>query len=322
MKKILFAIFVSLLLTSIFVNTGVDIKTNEREILYGSLPDLPIKNEKWEQMEKMPNYLDGTILDGNKIVIITEEGKVPENFEKIEYDFSITWDEAKNVADTARQEYIEKYGINPRIPDVEISDEDLNKIIISMKENSPKEAVYEKEPMNSKGGPKQVNGDIIVVYVPAKDSRFEPNDIAALYDDTVGGANEFEPVYNVDMSIVALLGFWSAYDVSGDYLPDLLEDLKEDLEFLETTNYVFMGWVDDASGYSGFAYINDHYCIARESTAWIRWRIAQHEISHCFGAPDHDWSPLDLCVMSYCYLEFWWVGWCEDCEDTIYDQIW
>lgn len=318
-----FMVITSLILVSI---TCVPIHANleKKEEMTGAIPDLPIKNEKWEQMEELPNYLDGTILDGSKIVLITEEGYFPKGLEKSEFDFVISWKEADNIAEKARQRYIDMYGIDPQIQDVEIPEDELKRILNKMAEESTimHPCGDHTGEGKSRSGPHQINGDIDIFFTPAKDSRFKPNDLSQLWDDTTDGMNEFEPVFNVDMHLMGIIGFWSASDVSGDNIVDLLQDLEDDLSFYETDNRIFFGWVDDASGGSGYAWIPGHYCIAKESTAWPKNRVARHELSHCFNAPDHGWSVFDVCVMSYFYLPYWWVGWCNSCRTTINNQIW
>ncbi|OYT28894.1 hypothetical protein B6U98_03665 [Thermoplasmatales archaeon ex4572_165] len=323
-KTIIFLVLISsfILISNVTFPMGEVI--NEKENCGGALPDLPVKNEKWEEMEKMPNYLDGTILDGSKVVIITEGDYLPEDLGKIEYEYLITWEEAQIIANEARQKYIEKYGIDPQIKDVEIPEGEMKRILNKMAEESTiiNPCGDHNGEDKSRSGPHQINGDIDIFFTPAKDSRFKPNDLSQLWDDTTDGMNEFEPVFNVDMHILGLIGFWSAYDVSGDNIVNLLQDLEDDVSFFETDNRIFFGWVDDASGGSGYSWIPGHYCIARESATWPKNRVAQHELSHCFNAPDHGWSVFDVCVMSLFYLPFWWVGWCNSCRTTINNQIW
>ncbi|RUM32855.1 MAG: hypothetical protein DSY33_06055 [Archaeoglobus sp.] len=71
---------------------------------------------------ELPYVMAGTILDGSKRVIVTEDGKLPERVKKkvksIGYDLVISKKEAIKISEKAKQEYIKKYGIDPDNPKV------------------------------------------------------------------------------------------------------------------------------------------------------------------------------------------------------------
>jgi len=75
---------------------------------------------------ELPHYLEGTILDGSKKVIVTKDGKLPEDLinrmeeNGINYDVVISHKEMFTIMEKARKEYIKKYGVDPANPKVDI----------------------------------------------------------------------------------------------------------------------------------------------------------------------------------------------------------
>ncbi|MGB9927269.1 MAG: hypothetical protein ACPK85_02540 [Methanosarcina sp.] len=66
---------------------------------------------------ELPNYLEGTILDGKQRVAVTGTGNPPEDLKKgRDYDVSISEQEMANITEKARQEYIQKYNVDPENP--------------------------------------------------------------------------------------------------------------------------------------------------------------------------------------------------------------
>jgi len=64
---------------------------------------------------ELPHYLNGTILDGDTRVVVTETGEPPEG-PKIGYDVVVSRAEMSTIMDDAKERYIEKYGVDPANP--------------------------------------------------------------------------------------------------------------------------------------------------------------------------------------------------------------
>ncbi len=74
---------------------------------------------------KLPYYLNGTVLDGSKKIIVTDTGKIPkseaERLKKMGINYTVmSWDEVRKISERAREKYIKKYGVDPANPKVVI----------------------------------------------------------------------------------------------------------------------------------------------------------------------------------------------------------
>ncbi|KKH94693.1 hypothetical protein EO95_18590 [Methanosarcina sp. 1.H.T.1A.1] len=66
---------------------------------------------------ELPNYLDGTILHSDLRVIASETGEPPEGaIEGEHYDVVISEQEMSKIIEEAREDYIEKYRVDPANP--------------------------------------------------------------------------------------------------------------------------------------------------------------------------------------------------------------
>ncbi|KKG13892.1 hypothetical protein EO98_00945 [Methanosarcina sp. 2.H.T.1A.6] len=66
---------------------------------------------------ELPNYLEGTILYSDLRVIASETGEPPEGaIEGEHYDVVISEQEMSKIIEEAREDYIEKYGVDPANP--------------------------------------------------------------------------------------------------------------------------------------------------------------------------------------------------------------
>ena len=118
---------------------------------------------------ELPYVMAGTILDGSKKVIITEDGELPERIKKkveaIGYDLVISKRDAIEISNKAKYEYIKRYGVDPDNPKVimyngiplpkEYIDELIRKGVIKPPKTSDAVASIESAP-----GPNQINGKI------------------------------------------------------------------------------------------------------------------------------------------------------------------
>lgn len=87
---------------------------------------------------KLPNFLEGTILDGNTRVIVTSTGEPPEGLrEGVDYDKVISIKEAIAIENEARERYIKKYGVDPGNPKIDevngtyLSKEEVERLVKS-----------------------------------------------------------------------------------------------------------------------------------------------------------------------------------------------
>ena len=66
---------------------------------------------------ELPAYLNETILESGKRIIVTENGVPPENMvEGKDYDLILSEEEMMNISENARLAYIEEYGVDPANP--------------------------------------------------------------------------------------------------------------------------------------------------------------------------------------------------------------
>ncbi|WP_406655597.1 hypothetical protein V7O62_07320 [Methanolobus sp. ZRKC2] len=90
----------------------------ELQVLYQNygITNNDIKFAKGE----LPNFLDGTILNSGKMVLVTEDGTPPENMEEgKDYDVILSEQEMEHIIENARMDYIEAYGVDPSDPKID-----------------------------------------------------------------------------------------------------------------------------------------------------------------------------------------------------------
>lgn len=100
---------------------------------------------------ELPNYLNGTLLDGTQRVIASETGEPPEGVTSKIYDELITMERALKIDKSARQRYQEKHGVDPSTPKVEmVGDKPLPKKYVKklVKEGYLPTGKPEKKPTN------------------------------------------------------------------------------------------------------------------------------------------------------------------------------
>lgn len=268
------------------------------------------REEHFELLEKLPYYLENTILDGSHRVVITPDGKPPFDIKSNQYDYCISYSEAEQISNESKINFINKYGLDPTPPEptnISLAYQEF----LDFKESGSMKFSY---------GPHEMYGMIVTKVITAGDSQNRPLDPSNLCSCTKSGFNRFNPAFQITTTYY-YYGYWDASDVSSGEIRDYYEDLEDDCSWLRTQdNQVIFGWirdtVDDTGRGGGF------YACAKENTNFPYKGVAQHEISHCYGAPDHGWSIFDVCVMSYFYLWLGHDGWCDSCSDTIYDNIW
>ncbi len=309
-------------------------KLTERELqmLYKkyNVTENDIKFAKGE----LPYVMAGTILDGSKRVIITEDGKLPERIKKkvesVGYDFVISKKEAIEISKKAKQEFIKKYGVDPDNPKVimykgiplpkKYVDELIKRGIIKPPKTSD---TVTPVSIKSAEGPHQIDGKIYVEIFIAKDDAHRPDmSFSELESRTDQALDRFEEEFGVSMYDTWYLGFWDASDVSdSDNASQVLDDLAKDCSWAQNAdNEIVFGWADDLD-HNGMAYLNGFYAVGAENPThpfdWPEKSVAQHEISHNFNAPDHGYLG-PYCIMTYLYGYLGVDQWCSDCWNTIY----
>jgi hypothetical protein len=284
---------------------------------------------------KLPYYLDGTILDGSKRVVVTLTGEPPEGLSPDLYDMVISYREEDAIIENARAIYIEKYGIDPCESEPNIVDKFspielwvLSKIgvidvrdALCLKEKNVEPLCY--------SGPHAVDGKIKLLIFFAADEEHKPKNPGLIREKAVFAMDIFT-AFKVETSVECYYGVWDASDAGMDII-EILRDFEDDSDvnaYLDKENKFAMGWVSKADR-NGVARLDGFYCIGAEMVPWNRAKwplesIVQHEVSHLFNVLDHGewWMLKPRCIMTY----FWaWISynrWCVSCYNVLYNEIW
>jgi len=293
-------------------------------------------------MGDLPHCLEGTILDSNIRIIVTETGEPPEGLKEGEdYDMIMSREEIDAISEEATERYIEKYGVDPGNPKIDVINgvpfpvEEVKRLVECGEITG--EDLADAEPLTfeceaialgdglSCGGPHAIDGKIYVHIFVATDDAHKPTENPKnIMNDTRDALNRFETKFGVDMIDLWYLDQWNASDVvnatnSGEVLGDLAEDTKW---AVNENNDIVLGWAHNLD-YNGRAYGNGFHAVCADSTThgwdWPRDSIVQHEISHLFDAPDH--GGFAECIMNYLYAYLGTNEWCDNCEELIRDNI-
>ncbi|MEM0493607.1 MAG: hypothetical protein QXS02_06625, partial [Candidatus Thermoplasmatota archaeon] len=197
-------------------------------------------------------WLNGTILDGNTRVIISEDGQPPQDISPDQYDTVISFEEAKIIAEEARQNYIKQYGTDPCPPDPvppviipipldhSIFNEEMTSI--SMVNNIQQfNMILGSDIKMGRGGrdrgqgPHQINGRIVAKIFPAKNSRDRPNNPVNLIDKTKTALYGFRSFNNLQTIWYSYIGIWDASEVQTRMATDYDSDLERDLSSIYRT---------------------------------------------------------------------------------------
>lgn len=220
----------------------------------------------------------------------------------------MTHSEAKAIRDEARQNYIKRYGVDPRNPRAEIlngevmSKEKVRRLVEQGKaspgrphhpeksdDGASTNAVESGTGGGTTGGPSQAGGDIYLTAYPASDAAHSPDE--AWSSGTQTAWFRFGNEFGVTTWYSEQYGVWDASG-TGDNTRDQLDDLVADVgpsHWEEDETY--LGWV--ATGdHNGRGKLDQAGSVCATSTSsdwsaeWGHEQIAQHEISHNFNAPD------------------------------------
>ncbi len=317
-------------------NTGLAFTPEELKNLYSKY-NITENDIKFAE-NKLPNFLEGTILYGNTRVVATETGKPPEGLKAgVDYDKVISIKEAIAIEESARQGYINKYGVDPANPKIEVINgqplpkEEVKKLVES--KNIDLKNTNDTVPSvgilsGSTEGPHAINGQIDVIINVAKDTAHKPTE--PITADTTAALSRFTTQFGVTMyQQVWFWNYWDASDVSPATNASLvLDDLRDDTGWLRTAeNDIILGWAHDLD-HNGIAYGDGFLALASDTRVgdvdWPHDSIVQHEVSHLFDAPDRGtWSwEHEECIMNYWYAYLGTDIWCPTDWSIVYTNIW
>lgn len=294
---------------------------------------------------KLPNFLEGTILYGNTIVVATETGKPPEGFkEGVDYDkvIVISIKEAIAIEENARQGYIKKYNVDPANPKVEVINgqplpkEEVKNLVKNKKIDLKEEK--SAEPLmgiltGTTEGPHAINGRIDVIIPVAKDSAHAPTE--PITADTTAALSRFNTNFGVTMSESWIWNYWDASDVSpATDAYAAFQDLKDDTGWLRTAeNDIVLGWAHELNR-NGLADPDGFFALASDTRVgdldWPHDSIVQHEVSHLFDAPERGtWMSEHRdssgnyieCIMNYEWAYWGTNNWCPEDSTTVNANI-
>jgi hypothetical protein len=243
-------------------------------------------------------------------VVVTPDGTPPADMAPNQYDYCISYETVEKISENARQQFISQYRIDPYPPENDNVTLAYNEYLNSI----PYRPV-------SQYGPHEMYGMIVTKVVTALNTRDRPLSPYSCGQATMKGFNKFNPAFQITTMTYYYYGYWNAADVTTGHIYDYYADLIDDCHSLKTEdNQVIYGWIRNTNDDTGYA--DGFYACSKERTNFPLKGVAQHEISHCYGALDHGWWNWPPCVMAYLWL---WLGitdWCGSCHDTIYDHIW
>ncbi|MGB9928690.1 MAG: M12 family metallo-peptidase [Methanosarcina sp.] len=296
---------------------------------------------------RLPNYLEGTILDSNQRVIASENGKPPENLKEGEdYDIIITHEKMFAIIHEEREKYIQNYGVDPENPKIEIINnyaipkEEINKLAESGKisfEINTSEKQIQNDPelisnalfstLSVSSNPYAID-EIINEYIfVAKDSRHKPTE--AITQDTHDALYRFED-FGIGVNTYWYWNSWDASDVSpADSSSSALTDLKEDTNWVrDSANDMVIGWTHNMD-HNGIAYECDittkgPFAICSDTATGLDWphdSIVQHEVSHNFDESDQNSVLHPTCIMNEPSAYAGTNAWCTACGNTVQNGI-
>lgn len=273
---------------------------------------------------EMPNFLAGTILDGNKKVLVVEDGKALEEKYK-NYDIIISESEMLDIVNKAKLEYFEKYGVdtsNPKLDDVDgklIPTEELKQLAKDGKiQKYERVSIVRENILRDSWNPKQINGCINVHVYPATDSYHRPSE--SYQQDTIDAIRRFDS-FGIQTNIVWHYEIWDASNVNpADDANNTILDLRNDCSYIRSDdNDIVLGWVNYLN-HNGIAYIDGPFSLCAVKAAGLDWphdSIVQHEVSHNFGADDQNSISHPTCIMKYLSAYLGTDIWCNSCRSTV-----
>jgi hypothetical protein len=288
-----------------------------------------------------PYFLEGTILDSDIRVVVTQDGQPPIDVDPSLYDMVISWNEQEQILEDAKNNFIAIYGFDPCPPvpqdawpygdpshhflheigyseSAEILPDDILNVITIESGQSP-HVLGEK--------PKQIDGQMYLFVFMAKDSAHRLRNPNGIVSKTTTGWNRFNQ-FGITTQTTIFWNVWDASDV-GTYHKDILNDLYEDCRgYQQYCNQMILGWVRNAD-HNGYAWYWNFYAFCAED-CWPnapKDTLVQHELTHAI-ADIHDdlgWWPWDhgwrACIINYFYLYTGTTGWCSVCFPKVKHHI-
>jgi len=309
---------------------GIELTADELQDLYRkyNITENDIKFAKGE----LPYYLEGTILDSDMRVIASETGEPPEGLKEGEdYDMVISTEEMFAIIKDARERYIEKYGVDPANPKVDVVDgvplpkEEVERLV---KSGKIKDLGHAEPLAGTFGGPSEgphaINGLIVAHIFVAADNRHHPTQ--GITGDTHDALYRFETEFGVNMNVFWYWNHWDASDVSpADDSYQAVLDLEEDKSWVkDQDNDIVIGWLHDMDHNGMAKHLDAFYCVCSDTASGADWphdSIVQHETSHLFNASDHGYTGPN-CIMTYWYAYWGTDIWCDSCSGVVNENIW
>ena len=366
MRKALIVLLVLVMLGSVMAPTTA---VNKRASEKLKLPEELTKEELLQLYRKynitendirfakgeLPHPMDGTILDGSRKVLITEDGRIPQHLREklqrnnISFDLVLSKKEMLSVIIEAEKKYRDMYGVDPANPKVvivngvpipkEYAQELVRKGKIKPGPDRVLKPAFTTSTQTS--GPHQVNGVLYAYFIIALNDDYghAPDSFSRIAQGTTDALQRFETEFGVDIVDLWITG-WDLSDVCNN-ASEALDDLREDWGWLaDNVNDVVFGWADnlDRNGIAypdGTWYHSDGtwgafapFAIASENIPaewdWPEDSVVQHEMSHLFDAPDRGtwWWEHPECIMNYWYAYWGTDIWGSEDWTRVYHNIW
>lgn len=316
----------------VMTETNLTFTTTELNDLYKKY-NISENDLKFAKNE-LPNYLEGTILNSDQIVIATENGLPPADLPKENNCKIISHKEMSDIMKEARAKYIQKYGVDPANPKIDIingysipTQEAENLVssgkLVLQEANDSVEETPESLTATVGSNPCAINGEIATKVFPAKDSRHAPT------EDTVDGTrNGYMPFMYPNFAIytTGYTYYWNVWDASNIQTPNntsqALADLRSDTSSYRTAdNILVLGWAHNMD-HNGRAYRNWAFALCSDTADGLDWphrQLVQHETSHNFGALDQGYYAWEHpeCIMNYMWAYGGTTIWCTSCKNTV-----
>jgi len=321
MKKILL-IGVALSMILIISSSGLSNLNAEVSII--------IPNDRDEQismLEQYPYFLEDTILNGEYIVIVTEEGKAPADLEQEFYDYVLSFEEHDKIIEEARSDFLKKYRIDPIVSLPEPT-EDVESYNKSANLTAECENSCSNHGFRSSSSPRVINGFILVWNVVPTTSYHRPSNPSALSQVCNIGWSRFNSAYQFSTLFSVIYGYWSPPSSLGDNVHQIFDHLKSNCAALQMAdNYIVQGIVKRGN-HNGIASNPGFFNIVAETcTGPLQHEhasISQHELTHNIGGIEDTTWPWqhNICIMNYFWM-FWGITtWCNSCHNTVWNKIW
>jgi hypothetical protein len=281
----------------------------------------------------LPDWLQGTMLDGSQRVLITENGQLPEGFNPDDYDSILSLEESMILENEARAQYIQTYGIDPLENLEPVTWEGITwptgnggNQNLGMKQGY-NESQQEQDYITGLPTPYIMNG-LLILYVAIPTHNYRPPSMVYAFLCSILGFHVFGQFQGITrLQIMLDTGHWNADDVGyGFDLNEFHNDISEDLWFLvndpSEQNRVVLGWISILNFRNGIG--GGHFAVCNQLADIEQppYALATHELSHCFNADDvHLPLPLPMCVMNYFYIALHYQGWCDGCRTTIQSAL-